>query len=296
MPSDLQGLSTGCVLEPWFVAAIRHPISKMPLAENDCRVLNGILDLRPERLNAQAWKFGQDAYETWEKEQIRCGTAQLFQRELDSVRSIYSEMPIKGACLDVGGLDGRIRSFMEPDQRYACVDPYPGAIADIVLQPALIEVFPALKHPVNFICGMAEFLPIADSTFDTVHMRSVIDHMNDPAQALREAFRVLRPDGQIVVGLSVEGGKTGEPSIKERARETLRYALVALGFERYRDHHLWHPTWPDLKRLIEAAGFTCSKAYWQSERVVYVRALKSEDQAMPSGLQGLSNVDPTGLS
>jgi SAM-dependent methyltransferase len=188
-------------------------------------------------------------------------------------------MAIKGACLDVGGLDGRIRSFMESEQRYACVDPYPGAIADIALQPALTEAYPALKRPMNFVCGMAEFLPIADSIFDAVHMRSVIDHMNDPAQALREAFRVLRPNGQIIVGVSVEGGKTGEPSIKERARETLRSVLVALGVERYRDHHIWHPTWPSLKRLIETAGFTCSTPYWQSERVVYVQAVKSEKYA-----------------
>ena len=183
-------------------------------------------------------------------------------------------MPIKGACLDVGGLDGRIRAFMEPEQRYACVDPYPGAISDIALQPALTEIYSALKRPVNFVCGMAEYLPIADATFDTVHMRSVIDHMNDPAQALREAFRVLRPNGQIIVGVSVEGRKTGEPSIKERARETLRSAIVALGVERYRDHHIWHPTWPDLMRLIEAAGFTCSPPYWYNERVVFVKAVK----------------------
>jgi hypothetical protein len=123
MLADLQRLSTGCTLEPWFVAAIRHPISKEPLAKKDCRTINGILDLRPELLDAKAWKIGQDAYEAWAKSLIHCGTAKLFQRELDSVRAIYAEMPVKGACLDVGGLDGRIRSFMEPGQRYACVDP-----------------------------------------------------------------------------------------------------------------------------------------------------------------------------
>ena len=276
MRNDLQRLSTGCVLEPWFVAAIRHPISKKPLAEKDCRTTNGILDLRPDLLDAKAWKAGQDAYEAWEKVQVRSGTVMKFQRELDSVKSIYTEMPIKGACLDVGGLDGRVRSFMEHEQRYACVDPYPGAIADIAVQSELTQVFPALNRPINFVCGVAEFLPIADSIFDTVHMRSVIDHMNDPAQALREAFRVLRPNGQIIVGVSVEGGKTGEPSIKERTRETLRSILVALGVERYRDHHIWHPTWPSLKCLIEAAGFRCLTSYWQTERAVYVQAVKTE--------------------
>ena len=63
--------------------------------------------------------------------------------------------------------------------------------------------------------------------------------------------------------------------MKERAREMLRFVLVTIGFEKYRDHHVWHPTWPALKQMIENAGFTCVEPYWQNARVVYVRALKS---------------------
>lgn len=275
MRPSLENLSSGCELEPWFVAALRHPISKAPVVEGECHTINGILDFSPDLPEAELWKSGQDAYEKWAKAETRRGTVALFQDELDRVRSIYATMPIKGACLDVGGLDGRIRAYMEPGQRYACVDPYPGAIADIALNPALTKIYPALKHPVNFVCGMAEYLPIADGVFDTVHMRSVIDHMNDPGQALREAARVLRPAGQIIVGVSVEGGQNGVLSLKEHARETLRSILVAFGVERYRDHHIWHPTWPSLKQLIEAAGFTPAAPYWYNDRVVYVRAVIS---------------------
>jgi len=120
-----------------------------------------------------------------------------------------------------------------------------------------------------------QFAAVHESAFGTKRTFQPHPRLNDPAQALREAFRVLRPNGQIIIGVSVEGGKAGEPSIKERVRETLRSLLVALGFEQYRDHHIWHPTWPSLKHLIEAAGFTCSTPSWHSERVVYVQAVKS---------------------
>jgi SAM-dependent methyltransferase len=268
-------LSSGCVLEPWFAAALRHPFSKQTLTKNECHTVDGILDFRLELRDAQVWKSGQAAYEAWADEQIRLSTIELFQREVSGVRPVYDTFPIKGACLDVGGLDGRVRTFMAPEQRYACVDPYLSAISDINLQPNLTAVYPELTRPVNFVCGVAEHLPIADRVFDTVHMRSVIDHMYEPERALSEAGRVLKPDGQIIVGVSVEGGERGILSMKERAREMHRFVLVTIGFEKYRDHHVWHPTWPALKQMIENAGFTCVEPYWQNARVVYVRALKS---------------------
>ncbi len=275
-PQRLREAASGCPLEDWLIAALRHPITKQTLEERDGRTIDGILDLRPALHAVQKWSTGQKFYEAWEKVQIRTGTVEMFQRELSSVRAIYATMAITGACLEVGGLDGRIRHFMRPGQRYACVDPYPFAISDIRQQPALTTVYPELKSPVNFVCGMAEHLPLDSAVFDTVHMRSVIDHFYDPAVALREAARVLKPGCQLIVGVSVEGGQLGIPSIKERVRETLRSILVWLGIERYRDHHMWHPTWPNLKQMIEAAGFLCDAPYWQNARVVYVRAVKSE--------------------
>jgi SAM-dependent methyltransferase len=48
---------------------------------------------------------------------------------------------------------------------------------------------------VRFVCGNAEAMPYADSTFDAVYGSSVLHHL-DLDRALREVFRVLRPGGR----------------------------------------------------------------------------------------------------
>jgi ubiquinone/menaquinone biosynthesis C-methylase UbiE len=43
--------------------------------------------------------------------------------------------------------------------------------------------------------GVAECLPVGDSSFDIVRASSVIEHVDDAAAAFKEAYRVLKPGG-----------------------------------------------------------------------------------------------------
>jgi ubiquinone/menaquinone biosynthesis C-methylase UbiE len=52
---------------------------------------------------------------------------------------------------------------------------------------------------VNLIEGAAERLAFADSSFDIVTLDSVIEHVENPAQVVREVGRVLRPGGVVYV-------------------------------------------------------------------------------------------------
>ena len=52
-------------------------------------------------------------------------------------------------------------------------------------------------HPeIEFHAGSAEALPFGDDEFDAVVGNFVLHHTGDPNKVLREAFRVLRPEGR----------------------------------------------------------------------------------------------------
>jgi ubiquinone/menaquinone biosynthesis C-methylase UbiE len=56
-----------------------------------------------------------------------------------------------------------------------------------------------LDYVGEFHLGDIHHLPFADATFDGCRTERVLIHSNDPAQALREMVRVIRPGGLVVV-------------------------------------------------------------------------------------------------
>jgi ArsR family transcriptional regulator len=90
-------------------------------------------------------------------------------------------------------------------------------------------------HNVETVEGDIEKLPLPDASHDVVVMSQALHHAHDPANALREARRILVPGGTLlVIDLLAHG--------EEWVRDKLEH--VHLGF-----------TEPELERLLATTGF-----------------------------------------
>lgn len=69
-----------------------------------------------------------------------------------------------------------------------------GSIERGLVFKALLAVGPSARRP-QFAIGDAHHLEFPDGSFDIVHHASVLEHIADPAVAMREMWRVLKPKG-----------------------------------------------------------------------------------------------------
>jgi SAM-dependent methyltransferase len=74
------------------------------------------------------------------------------------------------------------------------------------------------------VWGDASDLPFADASFNTVVMFQTLEHIPEPARALSEAFRVLRPSGTILITTPFMWG------LHERPYDFYRYTPFALEY------------------------------------------------------------------
>jgi ubiquinone/menaquinone biosynthesis C-methylase UbiE len=95
--------------------------------------------------------------------------------------------------LDVGTGTGLVAALVAPKVR-------PGTVIGIDLSERMLSIARARKLPNAQFVGMAaERLVFRPSTFDLVTMGEALAYLADPATALEEAHRVLKPRGRIAV-------------------------------------------------------------------------------------------------
>ncbi|MBL4783998.1 MAG: class I SAM-dependent methyltransferase [Cohaesibacteraceae bacterium] len=261
------------------MSVLADPITKLPAYLNSFSLVEGVVDARVQLKHTFGytdWKIGQDIFETWETDGVGYkGRVDEYKKEIENDRPIYDHFKITGDVLDVGGLAGTVREFLPQNTRYISMDPFIDAITKI--PKSKIEAYKCLSEVFNFIGAVAEFIPFQAETFDWVHMRSMLDHVQVPDLAIKEACRVLKPNGSILIGLHVEGGKSGRKPPLILMKDFIKWVFELVGFDKYKDRHTWHPTYNKLLKLISDNGFTIADSYWQphwKDQVVYVLAHK----------------------
>lgn len=87
-------------------------------------------------------------------------------------------------------------------------------------------------NPRASIVGAIEAIPVEDASFDVVLCAQVLEHVDDPAQGIRELARVVRPGGRVL--LSTHGAMVYHPNPVDLWRWT------GAGLERlFREHGDW---------------------------------------------------------
>lgn len=136
-----------------------------------------------------ALRIGPARYAAWRATTLG-GVTEALEQQL--ILGLAGELPGR-KVLDAGSGDGTLVSALAG--RGAQVT---GVDAD----PAMLPVARARAGAsgASFLQGRVERLPLPDASFDVVVAVTVLCFVPDPAGALRELARVLRPGGRLVVG------------------------------------------------------------------------------------------------
>lgn len=114
----------------------------------------------------------------------------------DRIRKIIDWTPKSGKLLDLGCDRGDITvRYKAKAKQVFGVDNNPDAIRDAK----------KLHKGVTFVLAQGEKLPFPDNTFDTVVMGDVLEHVEDEEQTVSEVYRVLKPDGNLVLSVPHKG-------------------------------------------------------------------------------------------
>jgi ArsR family transcriptional regulator len=171
-----------------------------------------------------------------------------------------------GRLLDIGTGTGRVLELLAPRVRQALgVDASKAMLALARARLAHAE----FAHCAVRLADMYR-LPLADESFDTAVLQMVLHHAEDPAGAIGEAARVLRPGGRLIV-----------IDLGEHDRTELTDKLA----------HRW-PGFSDdqMRHLLAGAGIgwgepaavpgPLSVRLWPGERVAGAPALRTHELAV----------------
>lgn len=107
---------------------------------------------------------------------------------LKGIETFHSEPP--QSILDIGTAEGLMLSNLK--------NAFPGANC-VGVEYAMDLLTCRNSKTIHLLRADALALPVKDDTFDVVVATAIIEHVSEPVQLVREAFRVLRKNGIFIV-------------------------------------------------------------------------------------------------
>lgn len=176
-----------------------------------------------------------EAYEAW------------FDRPLGRLADAAEKKLIGGFAVTRPG--GRLLDAGCGTGHFAAVLSRPGIkVVGLDASPEMLKFARPRYQPSSLVQGDVEALPFAAGSFDTVVMLTVLEFLERPEAALSEAFRVLEPSGQFVVGFLNRRGPWA----------ALRRIRGLLGNAFWRNARFYGRR--EMAGLLIRAGFTAIKA------------------------------------
>lgn len=185
--------------------------------------MNPLLPVRQSRVivtNTSSFDEQANEYDAWFEKH-----PDLYLAELEAVQSF---IPASGSGVEIGVGSGR---FAAPLGIPTGVEP----------APRMAEL--ARQRGITVMEGVAEALPLTDGSFDFAIMITVICFLNDVNQAFREACRILKPHGTLVIGFIDRESKLGQHYRRKQKQSPF-----------YRDAIFFSAS--ELEALLTNAGFS----------------------------------------
>lgn len=108
----------------------------------------------------------------------------------------------------------------------------------------------AERRGIKVIRGVAENLPVANNSFDFVLMVTLVCFLKDVSKPLQEANRILKENGEIIIGMIDKNGELGKKY--EQKKSTSKF---------YHNASFYSPE--EITTFLKQAGFS-NFQYWQT--------------------------------
>lgn len=119
---------------------------------------------------------------------------QAEERRVDRLESLVGKLQGKDMCSVGCGTGGFAVIAHARGARVSGFDPDREAVSITKAKVALHGM-----RPDDFLEATAERIPFPDASFDIVHCYTVLEHVEDVTQSMREMIRIARPDGAVYI-------------------------------------------------------------------------------------------------